>query len=89
MKLVSVIATTALLSLGTLTAVAQDDTQTQGRDTDSAFSVIDQNGDGNIDQDEAQNSGISDSRFESMDSNGDGQVSRSEYEGQSGGSTWQ
>lgn len=89
MKIVTLIASTALLSLGSLAAVAQDDTQTQGADTDSAFSVIDQNGDGSIDKDEAKNSGISDSRFDSMDSNGDGEVSQSEYEGQDSGSGWQ
>ncbi len=91
MKNVSVIATAALLSLGSLVAFAQDDTQTQGSGGDSAFSVIDQNGDGSIDKDEAENSGISDSRFDSMDKNGDGEVSQSEYEGKSnsGGSGWQ
>lgn len=89
MKIVSVIATTALLSLGTLSAVAQDDTQTQGSGADSAFSVIDQNGDGSIDKDEAKNSGISDRRFDAMDSDGDGEVTQSEYEGQGSGSSWQ
>lgn len=90
MKIVSVIAASALLSLGSMAALAQDDdSQTRERETGSAFSVIDKNGDGSIDKEEAKESGISDSRFESMDRNGDGEVSESEYQGQNSGSRWQ
>lgn len=95
MKTIYALTATALFSLGSLSAVAQDwgdnsDTETEtgtdstyesGTNDSSAFSVIDQNGDGSIDKDEARNAGISDSRFESMDANGDGTVSQSEYEG--------
>lgn len=84
MKTIYALTATALLSLGSLSAVAQDwgngDTET-GTNGSSAFSVVDQNGDGSIDKDEAKNAGISDSRFESMDANGDGTVSQSEYQG--------
>lgn len=85
MKTIYALSATALLSLGSLSAVAQDwggssDTETETNDS-SAFSVVDQNGDGSIDKDEAKNAGISDSRFESMDANGDGTVSQSEYQG--------
>lgn len=84
MKTIYALTATALLSLGSLSAVAQDwgngDTET-GTNDSSAFSVVDQNGDGSIDKDEAKNAGISDSRFESMDANGDGTVSQSEYQG--------
>ncbi len=89
MKIVSVIATTTLLTLGSMAAFAQTDTQPQESDADSAFSVIDQNGDGSIGKEEAKNSGISDSRFESMDRDGDGKVSKSEYQGQNSGSRYQ
>lgn len=90
MKIVSVIAATMLLSLGSLTALAQGETQPRENEADSAFSVIDKNDDGVIDKEEAKESGISDSRFESMDRNGDGEVSESEYQGQnSGGGGWQ
>ncbi|WP_347330392.1 EF-hand domain-containing protein [Marinimicrobium locisalis] len=97
MKTIYALTATALFSLGSLSAVAQDwgddsetDTETgtetestyeSGTNDSSAFSVIDQNGDGSIDKDEARNAGVSDSRFESMDANGDGTVSQSEYEG--------
>ncbi|MGD8175000.1 EF-hand domain-containing protein [Marinimicrobium sp. ARAG 43.8] len=86
MKTLSVIAASALLSLGSLSVVAQDTTrenqgaQPQGTGTGSAFSVIDQDGNGSISKEEAKNSGISDSRFKSMDRNGDGKVSQSEYQ---------
>ncbi len=85
MKTIYALSATALLSLGSLSAVAQDwgdssDTETETNDS-SAFSVVDQNGDGSIDKNEAKNAGISDSRFESMDANGDGTVSQSEYQG--------
>lgn len=89
MKIVSLIAATALLSLGSMASLAQDDTQSREGDAGSAFDVIDQNGDGSIDKEEAENSGISDSRFESMDRDGNGSVSKSEYQGQNSGSSWQ
>ncbi|MEX1057501.1 MAG: EF-hand domain-containing protein [Natronospirillum sp.] len=89
MKIVSLIAATTLLSLGSMVALAQDDTRPQDSDANSAFDVIDRNGNGSLDKEEAENSGISDSRFESMDQDGDGKVSKSEYQGQNSGSSWQ
>lgn len=95
MKQLSALTLSLLFALGAFSAVAQDDDTGAGAGADSAFSVIDKNGDGSIDNEEAKSSGISDSRFDDMDQNGDGEVSRSEYESQSqggqgqGGDTWQ
>lgn len=86
MKLLSSILATLLLTSGSAMVVAQTTTEQSGSDTGSAFDVIDRNGDGQIDKDEAESAGISDSRFERMDSNGDGNLSEQEYQ-QSGTGT--
>lgn len=84
MKKLSALTLSLLLSLGSFSAVANDD-ESRGSSADSAFALIDKNGDGAIDKQEARNSGISDERFEKMDRNGDDRLSESEYQGQGSG----
>lgn len=81
MKKLSALTLSLLLSLGSFAAMAGDD-ERRGSSANSAFALIDKNGDGAIDKQEARNSGISDERFEKMDHNGDGRLSESEYQGQ-------
>lgn len=93
MKKLSALTLSLLLSLGSLAAMANDD-ENRGSSANSAFALIDKNGDGSIDQQEARNSGISDERFEKMDRNGDDRLSESEYQGQGhddqdSGDSWQ
>lgn len=72
-KQLSAIALSAVFSLGALSAVAYDD------DHNSAFEVLDQNSDGVIDRDEANQSGITDQQFDEMDQAGDDVITSEEY----------
>jgi len=89
MKKLSALTLSLLLSLGSFSVMANEndrrdsaDNDRHGSSTNSAFSLIDTNGDGSIDKDEAKNSGISDDRFEELDTNNDGKLSESEYQAQ-------
>lgn len=78
----SVIASLLIAASSTAVMAQMQDNQPYGepRDTGSAFSVIDRNGDDVIDHDEAAAAGISDSQFKQMDTNGDDSVTESEYQ---------
>ena len=84
MKKLSALTLSLLLSLGSFSAMADDD-ERRGSSAHSAFSLIDKNGDGSVDKQEALNSGISDERFEEMDRNNDDRLSESEYQAQGRG----
>ncbi|MDO3383286.1 EF-hand domain-containing protein [Gilvimarinus algae] len=80
MKKLSALTMSLLLSLGALTAVA-DDTGNGDTGAKSAFAMADKNSDGSVDKSEARTSGIDNDRFEKLDKNGDGKLSESEYRG--------
>ncbi|MBU2885482.1 hypothetical protein KO507_06885 [Gilvimarinus agarilyticus] len=90
MKTLSVLTVSLLMSLGVMSAVA-DETERQGATTSSAFTMADKNRDGSIDEREAQASGVSGDRFDTLDENGDGKLSASEYRKAGGGqsNSWQ
>ena len=82
MKKLSALMMSLLLSLGAVSALANEYDDDR---RDSGFAMVDKNGDGSVDKDEAKNAGISEERFDELDTNGDDRLSESEFRNRSTG----